>query len=57
MCRQFLATEKEQIVAGKSLQLQSLEQSITHQLKLGELSVKLFGKVDRIDSLNGQCRN
>ena len=56
MCRQFLATEKDQIVAGKSLQLQSLEQSITHHLELEELSVKLFGKVDRIDVLNGQCR-
>ena len=56
MCRQFLATEKEHIVAGESLQLQSLEQSIEHQLELGELTVKLFGKVDRIDLLNGQCR-
>ena len=56
MCRQFIASEKEQIVAGESLQLQSLEQSLTHQLQVGELTVKLFGKVDRIDLLNGQCR-
>ena len=56
MCRQFLAYEKQQIVAGESLQLKSLEKSIAHQYKLGELSVKLFGKVDRIDLLNGQCR-
>ena len=37
MCRQFLATEKDQIVAGESLKLQSLEQSITHHLELEEL--------------------
>ena len=49
MCRQFIATEKEQIVAGESLQLQSLEQSLAHQLDVGGLSVKLFGKVDRVD--------
>ena len=56
MCRQFIATEKEQIVAGESLQLQSLEQSLAHQLDVGGLSVKLFGKVDRVDLLNGKCR-
>ena len=56
MCRHFLATEKEQIVKGELLKLQSLEQSIAYQLEVGGLSVKLFGKVDRVDLLNGQCR-
>ena len=56
MCRQFIATEKEHIISGESLKLLSLEQSIAHYLELGDLSVKLFGKVDRIDVLNGQCR-
>lgn len=56
MCRQFLATEKEQIVKGELLLIQSLEQSIAYQLEVGGLSVKLFGKVDRVDLLNGQCR-
>ncbi len=56
MCMQFISTEKKQIAAGESLQIQSLEQSLTHKLEVGGVSVNLFGKVDRVDLLNGQCR-
>ncbi len=56
MCRQFIAKEKKQIAAGDFLQIQSVEQSLTHHLDVAGLPVKLFGKVDRVDHLNGKCR-
>lgn len=56
MCKEFIASETKVIKEGAHLHLIGLEQELKHTLQLPTLQVKLFGKVDRVDQLNGQWR-
>ncbi len=51
----FLQKEKE-LVKENELVVKGLEQELSYETKLDSLPIKLKGKIDRIDSLNGQLR-
>lgn len=51
----FLQKEK-QLVQSNELIIKGLEQELNYETQLGELPLKLKGKIDRIDALNGQLR-
>ena len=56
MCKQFIASERATIKAGAKLHLMGLEQELKHVLNCSGFELNLFGKVDRVDQLNGQWR-
>ena len=56
MCKQFIASERATIKAGAKLHLMGLEQELKHVLNCSGFELNLFGKVDRVDELNGQWR-
>ncbi len=51
----FLQKEKE-LVSSNELIVKGLEQELSYDSQLGKLPLKLKGKIDRIDLLNGQLR-
>ena len=56
--QKFLRLEKAQIEAGSEIQIISIESKLEAAINIPELNfpVKIYGKVDRVDRLNGQLR-
>ena len=56
--KNFLSLERKEIEKGKKIEIISLEQPVnyTHYLSELNLSVKLKGKIDRIDKVDGVTR-
>lgn len=54
--RNFIAMEKDLVTAGNEIVILDLEAEYMIPLNIPEKNVKLGGKVDRIDRINGQLR-
>ena len=52
----LLEHDKKIVIAGNRLEIVGLEQKITANLPIKDKTVNIFGKVDRIDRLNGKLR-
>ena len=56
MCLNYILKERNIIENGNEIIIHAIEDTLTHSIKLDDMEFNFFGKVDRIDSLNGQLR-